>query len=62
MVAGRLLSNWEAKFSGAMWNFQGVIIPALKINIDNLVFNLSLSSTHVVVSFLSENILDFKRV
>ena len=26
MVAGRLLSNWEAKFSGAMLNFQGVLI------------------------------------
>ena len=25
MVAGRLLSNWEAKFSGAMLNFQGVM-------------------------------------
>ena len=62
MVAGRLLSNWEAKFSGAMLNFQGVIIPVLKINIDNLVFNLSLSSTHFVVSFLSKNIPDFKRV
>ena len=24
MAAGRLLSNWEAKFSGAMLNFQGV--------------------------------------
>jgi len=63
MVAGRLPSDWEAKISGAMLNFQGVIIPVLKINIDNLVFNLCFKFNSCCCEFfLSKNIPDFKRV